>query len=172
MNISIRALTEDDLPAYKALRDEALRCAPDAFTSSYETEVHKSASSYASRLGALDSGHFVLGAFDAAGQLLGSIAVEREARPKKRHSAHVVGMMVAPAAQGQGIATKLIAVCVSNTQATSGLEQLTLTVTAANPHVVRLYEQAGFKAYGLLPRAIKVGEQYYDKLHMMLDLNR
>jgi RimJ/RimL family protein N-acetyltransferase len=172
VNISIRVLNEADLPAYKVLRDEALRCAPDAFTSDYATEVQKPAASYASRLGAPGSGHFVLGAFDAAGRLVGSIACEREQRLHKRHCAHVTGMMVAPAAQGQGIATQLIAACIDNTPASTGIEQLDLTVTAANTHVVRLYERAGFKAYGLLPRAIKVGDQYFDKLHMVLELKR
>ena len=49
----------------------------------------------------------------------------------------------------------------------AGLEQLTLTVTASNPHVVRLYERAGFRAWGLLPRAIVVRGVGYDQLHMV-----
>ncbi|MFN7858044.1 MAG: GNAT family N-acetyltransferase, partial [Acidovorax sp.] len=48
-----------------------------------------------------------------------------------------------------------------------GLTQLVLTVTASNTHVVRLYEQAGFRAWGLLPRAIVVDGVGYDKLHML-----
>jgi RimJ/RimL family protein N-acetyltransferase len=166
----IRLLAEHDLTAYKALRDEALRTAPDAFTSDYASSKDTPAQAYASRLGTPESGRFVLGAFDARGQLLGSIALEGEQRLHKRHCANVVGMMVAPAAQGQGIATKLIAACAIQARANSQLEQLMLTVTASNAHVVRLYERAGFVAYGLLPRAIKVAGVYYDKLHMVLDL--
>ena len=49
----------------------------------------------------------------------------------------------------------------------SGLEQLTLSVTASNHHVVRLYERAGFRAWGLLPRAIVVRGAGYDQLHMV-----
>lgn len=165
----IRALTVQDLPAYKALRDEALRVAPDAFTSDYATEVLRSADSYASRLGDVTSGHFVLGAFDDAGALLGSIALEREGRLHKRHCAHVTAMMVAQRAQDQGIATQLIAACARFAWASGHLEQLTLTVTASNTQVVRLYERAGFVAYGLLPRAVKMGDQYFDKLHMRLE---
>ena len=48
-----------------------------------------------------------------------------------------------------------------------GLEQLTLSVTASNSHVVRLYESAGFRAWGLLPRAIVVQGAGYDQLHMV-----
>jgi RimJ/RimL family protein N-acetyltransferase len=166
----IRLLTLADLPAYKALRDEALRSAPDAFTSDYASSVGTPAAHYAARLGTPQSGHFILGAFDEAGALLGSIALESETRLHKRHCANVVGMMVAPDAQKQGIATNLVAACANIARDNGQLEQLVLTVTASNLHVVRLYECAGFVPYGLLPRAIKVAGEYYDKLHMVLDL--
>jgi RimJ/RimL family protein N-acetyltransferase len=168
---AIRPLTEADLPAYKALRDGALRLSPEAFTSDYASSVHKPAEHYAARLGSPESGHFVLGAFNAAGDLLGSIALESESRLHKRHCANVVGMMVAPTAQKQGIATDLVASCATLARATGRLEQLVLTVTASNTHVIRLYERAGYVAYGLQPRAIKVAGNYYDKLHMVLHLH-
>lgn len=174
MLFHIRCLVSTDLVAYKALRDEALLRAPEAFTSDYESGKDRPADGYASRLGALDSGHFALGAFaglpGGQAQLLGSIALEREDRIKKRHCAHMVGMMVSPAAQGQGMATQLVAHCIGHAASCAHLEQLLLTVTASNAHVVRLYERAGFVPYGLLPRAIRVGTIYYDKLHMQLDL--
>jgi RimJ/RimL family protein N-acetyltransferase len=167
---TIRPLTHADLPAYKALRDEALRTAPQAFTSDYASSVNTPAEHYAARLGAPESGHFVLGAFNDAGDLLGSIALESEKRLHKRHCAHVVGMMVTPTAQKQGIAADLVAACASLARAHGQLEQLVLTVTASNTHVVRLYERAGYVAYGLQPRAIQVAGSYYDKLHMVLHL--
>jgi RimJ/RimL family protein N-acetyltransferase len=167
---TIRPLTPTDLPAYKALRDEALRTAPEAFTSDYASSVHAPAEHYAARLGSAQSGHFIIGAFDAAGELLGSIALESEQRLHKRHCANVVGMMVAPTAQKQGIAAQLVAACATLARANAQLEQLVLTVTASNTHVVRLYERAGYVAYGLQPRAIKVAGMYYDKLLMLLEL--
>ncbi len=182
MPFHIRPLTNIDLPAYKALRDEALLRAPEAFTSDYESGKDRPAGMYASRMGATDSGHFALGAFAGLpgslasspeqnpAQLLGSIALEREDRIKKRHIAHVVGMMVSSDAQGQGVATQLVAHCIGCALTRAHLEQLVLTVTASNAHAVRLYERAGFVPYGLLPRAIKIGDMYYEKLHMRLDL--
>jgi RimJ/RimL family protein N-acetyltransferase len=167
---SIRPLSRADLPAYKALRDEALRTAPDAFTSDYASSINTPAEHYAARLGTPESGTFVLGAFDDAGNLLGSIALESETRLHKRHCANVVGMMVAPTAQRKGIAADLVAACADMARANAHLEQLMLTVTASNTHVVRLYERAGYVAYGLLPHAIKVAGVYYDKLHMVLYL--
>ncbi|MNT56161.1 ribosomal-protein-alanine N-acetyltransferase [compost metagenome] len=76
-------------------------------------------------------------------------------------------MMVAPQAQRQGIGQQLVAACVEAASRVPGLTQLVLTVTASNTHVVRLYEQAGFRAWGLLPHAIVVDGVGFDKLHMV-----
>jgi RimJ/RimL family protein N-acetyltransferase len=163
----IRPLAAADAVAYKALRDEALRTAPDAFTSDYESSVGRDASEYVARFGPLESGQFFLGAFDATGELLGCLGCEREQRAKQRHCAVVVGMMVAPRAQRRGIGQQLVAACVEAAGRVPGLTQLVLTVTASNTHVVRLYEQAGFRAWGLLPHAIVVDGVGFDKLHMV-----
>ena len=99
--------------------------------------------------------------------LLGCIGSERELLPQQRHSARVVSMMVAPAAQRRGIGQQLLAASIEQAAQVAGLEQLTLSVTASNHHVVRLYESAGFRAWGLLPRAIVVRGVGYDQLHMV-----
>jgi ribosomal protein S18 acetylase RimI-like enzyme len=172
MTITIRALEPLDLAHFVTLRNASLQRFPEAFTSDYETERHKAPEAFASRLGAPASGHCIWGAFNASGQLLGTIASERDRdmRPQKRHIAHITAVMVAADAQQQGIATQLVSHCVDCLRANTEIDQLVLTVTASNTHVVRLYERAGFVPYGLLPRAIKVGEQFFDKLHMRLDL--
>lgn len=171
MDTTIRTLTADDVHAYKALRDEALRSAPEAFTSDYESAVLRPAAEYAQRFGDPRSGTFFLGAFDATGQLLGSVGCERESRAKQRHCATVVGMMVAPEAQRHGVGRTLVAACLEAAAQVPGLDHLVLTVTASNTHVVRLYERAGFRAWGLLPRAIVVNGVGYDKLHMVRPLH-
>ena len=51
--VQIRPLVAADALAYKALRDEALRTAPDAFTSDYESSVGRDASENEARFGAL-----------------------------------------------------------------------------------------------------------------------
>ena len=166
--VQIRPLQASDAVAYKALRDEALRSAPDAFTSDYESSVGRSAESYVERFGDPASGQFFLGAFDDSGALLGCVGCEREQRTKQRHCAVVVGMMVSPQAQRRGIGQQLVAASIQLARQVPGLTQLVLTVTASNTHVVRLYEQAGFRAWGLLPGAIVVNGVPYDKLHMLL----
>ncbi len=170
--LTLRSLESQDLPAFVALRNASLLRYPDAFTSDYTTEKDKPPQAFASRLGDAASGHFVLGAFDGQGQLLGTIAMERDSdvRPQKRHIAHITAVMVAESAQRSGVATHLVKRCVALAQANPSIDQLVLTVTASNTHVVSVYERAGFVRYGLLPRAILVQGQFFDKLHMRMDL--
>jgi RimJ/RimL family protein N-acetyltransferase len=170
--VAIRLLTTADLPAYKALRDEALRDFPEAFTSDFETERQRSFESFVARVSEPDMhGNKLWGAFDAQGLLIGSIGLEIQTRLQQRHIGTVLGMFVAMASQGTGVATKLIAHCAGFITATGRLDQLILTVTASNAHVVRLYERAGFVRYGLLPRAICVKGVFHDKLLMRLELH-
>ena len=165
--ISIRLLNDTDLPAYKALRDVGLQRDPEAFTSDWGTAASLSPAAYATRLGQPPQDHFILGAFDATGAMLGAGVCERQARLKKRHEAALVGMIIAPEARGQGIGRALLAEFDRLARQLPGLEQVVLSVTAGNAHAVRLYEGAGFVRYGLQPRAIKVDGQYHDKALMI-----
>lgn len=166
MTAAIRLLTPADAAAYKALREQALRDAPEAFVSDYATARQRPAAEYAQRFGKPLSGTFFLGAFDVQGRMVGSVGCERSPLVKQRHNASVVAMMVAAQAQRQGMGRALLMHCLALAERVPGLEQLTLMVTASNTHAVRLYERAGFRAWGLQPRAILVNGTAYDKLHM------
>lgn len=41
-----------------------------------------------------------------------------------------------------------------------------LTVTAGNDAAFKLYQRCGFIQFGLEPMAVRVGEDYFDKIHM------
>ncbi|HKX95953.1 MAG TPA: GNAT family protein [Methylibium sp.] len=175
----VRRLGPADLMAYKALRDEALRLHPEAFTSDHATERNRPAESYLPRLGLNEplGGSFLLGAFAGpAGreQLVGSVGLERETRSKTRHIAWLIGLMVLPGHTGGGLGTTLVARCIAEARAATGLEMLLLSVTASNHRVVQLYERAGFRRYGLLPRAVRIADgatpAYHDKAQMLLSL--
>lgn len=175
----IRRLGPADLAAYKTLRDEALRLHPEAFVSDHETERDRPPESYLGRLGLSEplGGSFLLGAF-ASGpdgeRLIGSVGLERETRSKTRHVAWLIGMMVLPSHTGQGIARQLLEVLIAEARLASGLHMISLTVTASSGRVVRLYERAGFRHVGLMPRAIRLvdhrGERYFDKAQMVFML--
>ncbi len=172
----VRLLTEADLPAYKVLRDLGLQHDPAAFTSDFESAQHQPASAYGSRLGQPPDDHFILGAFaqpatplnsGAAPALIGAVVCDREARRKIRHQASLVGMVVAPAARGQGVGSALLATLDTHVRQLPGLEQVLLSVTASNAAALRLYDRAGFRRYGLLANALKIGKTYHDKALMV-----
>ena len=168
----IRQLGIDDAASYHALRLRMLRIYPDAFTSSYEEDVEKPLSWVEARLapGSSAPDDFVLGAFGDGGQLTGSIGLNVEARRKQRHKGFVFGMYVAPEFAARGIGRALLASCIERARRIAGLEQIGLTVTASNQRAVKLYEAAGFRTFGIEERAIKVGEEYFAKAHMVLPL--
>lgn len=89
-DVTIRLLTDTDLPAYKALRDVGLQRDPEAFTSDFDSASALPPATYATRLGQPPDDHFILGAFDASGAMLGAVVCERQARLKKRHEAELV----------------------------------------------------------------------------------
>jgi len=162
----IRRLGAADLRAYKALRDEMLEAHPEAFTSDAFTERHRRADDYLPRLGLdqPDVGHVLLGAWDSGG-LTGAIGLERDRRLKVRHIGHLVGMMVRERSRKLGIGGALLDALLAEGRA-AALELLTLTVTEGNDSAIRLYERAGFVRFGLLQKAIKVGERYHAKVYM------
>ena len=176
----LRLLTAADLPAYKALRDTGLQHDPEAFTSDFESAQPLPATHYAARLGQPRDDHFILGALaastrasnpsDPSPALIGAVVCQREARRKTRHQAELVGMIVAPTARGQGVGRALLAAFDAQVRQVPGVEQIVLSVTASNAAALRLYEGAGFRRYGLLPRALKIGSTYHDKALMVKTL--
>ena len=168
--MQIRRLCAADAAAYREFRLRAFREHPEAFTSDYEEELHKSLAATAQRLHEAANVQF-WGAFSDApdSALIGLVGLDRETRVKNRHKARVVGMYVAAEHARQGIALALLAALISAARA-SGIELLVLTFTSINSHVERLYRRAGFVPFGVEPGAVKVDNQAYDKTHMYLQL--
>ena len=168
----IRRLQREDAAPYHALRLRMLCTFPDAFTSSYEEDSLKPLAWVEKRIVAGDEAphDFVLGAFDVADQLIGSVGLSVETRQKQRHKALLFGMYVAPESAARGVGRALLAACLERARAVPGLEQINLSVTAANARARRLYESAGFSVFGIEERAIKIGIEYFAKAHMTLRL--
>jgi ribosomal protein S18 acetylase RimI-like enzyme len=98
------------------------------------------------------------------------VGLSREPRVKNRHKASLVGMYVAPEHAKVGIGAALLRHAIEEARRQSGLEQLVLTVTETNVAARTLYEKAGFRSFGIEPRAIRVGDTYFEKNHMILFL--
>ncbi|MDQ6685330.1 MAG: GNAT family N-acetyltransferase [Pseudomonadota bacterium] len=167
----IRPLLAADLPAYKLLRDAMLEAHPESFTSDAAAERARPSADYLQRLGLdrSDGGHFTLGAWLGGEVLAGTISCEREVRTKVAHIGHVVGMMVRAESRRRGVGAALLGAGIDRARR-AGIEMLTLSVTASNDEAVQLYERHGFRRYGRLERALRVGRLYHAKLLMSLSL--
>lgn len=168
--IRIALLQGGDAPAYKVLRDASLLRTPEAFSTDYATAVTRPPAVYSARFSNPANGMFYLGAFTEDGRLVGSIGFEREQAKFKRHLGHIHAVMIDVNFEHQGIARQLLASCIAHAEKIDGLELLHLGVTASNERAVRLYEHAGFKPYGKMPRAIVIDGVGHDHLLMALAL--
>jgi RimJ/RimL family protein N-acetyltransferase len=168
----VRALERSDAPAYRALRLRGLAEHPDAFTSDADEDATKPLAWTERRIAAKpDAPHdVVLGAFGAAGALVGVVGMDVDPRRKVRHIGHVFGMYVPAESRGAGVGRLLLDALIARARTVGGLEQLRLTVTDGNAAARALYEHAGFVAWGTERAAIKVGGAAYDKVHMTMRL--
>ena len=169
-DIAIRRLTPEDAADYRALRLRGRKEHPDAFTSSYEETVTKPLASTLERLRA-EGPEAVYGAF-VDGELVGVVGLAREPREKNRHKATVFGMYVAPEQARRGVGSALLHYVVDEAMRQDGVAQVVLTVTETNAAARTLYETFGFRSFGVEPRAIRVGDSYFDKNHMIFFLGQ
>ena len=166
--MELRALTSDDAVAFWQLRLTGFRDDPEAFGSTAEDHATRPLTDVERELGSGED-HYVIGAFDGA-SLVGIIGFDRERRAKRRHRAVVWGMYVDRSARGRGVGRALLDELLARARRVAGLEQLLLTVMAANGSARRLYERAGFAVYGHAPRAMLMDGAAYDEDLMRLDL--
>ncbi len=170
--MEICTLAAADADAFWALRLRSMREHPESYGWSYE-ELRDTPIA-AVRRGFVDEWclpeSFVLGAFDAAGQLVGMLGLRREVRQKWRHKAVVRSVYVVPEARGRGISKALLTECVNRAKALPGLEQLYLSVGTYNTPARSLYASFGFESFGVEPRALKLTDRYVDEELMVLHL--
>ena len=106
--IVLRRLTRADAAVYRAFRQAQLSATPTAFTSTAAEERLKSVSWAADRIQhpehPLD---FILGAFDAAGRLVGMAGLTVPPQHQARHKGTLVGMAVAGEVAGRGGRTRI-----------------------------------------------------------------
>ena len=164
----VRKLTEDDLEAIWALRLRALKDNPEAFGSTYEETLARGKSWMLQRLRGKEDETFYLGAFEET--LIGMVAFYREEGSKSRHKGYVVSMYVLPESRGLGAGKALMQELIIRTKQIEGLEQLLLAVVTTNQAAYQLYRSLGFEMYGTEPKALKLGEEYWDEHLMVLDM--
>ncbi|PTT90458.1 GNAT family N-acetyltransferase, partial [Pseudomonas sp. HMWF005] len=153
--------------AYRELMLEAYDRHPQAFTSSVRERATMPLSWWEARLTSkLDA---VLGAFEG-GTLAGIVGLAFEPREKARHKATLFGMYVSADFRRHGLGHELVQAALTEAHSHPALKLIQLTVTAGNDAAFNLYQRCGFIQFGLEPLAVRVGEDYFDKIHMWREL--
>ena len=169
--MEIRKLTPEHAEAYRRLMLQALEQFPQVFVESFEEGLDPATSGVAARVRDIGQpGNQFFGAFSDENELVGAVGVQQERLRKWRHKGIIFGMYVAQSHQGCGIGRKLLKTAVASAREMNGLEQLLLVVGEQSPGALRLYESLGFRSFGVEPRELKVGDQYYNGIHMWLKL--
>jgi ribosomal protein S18 acetylase RimI-like enzyme len=168
--MQIRQLTRADAESFWRFRLLALESEPAAFGESAAEHKKQTVESFAHRLDAGDES-FVLGAFEGQ-ELVGVAGFYREAREKQRHTGHIWGVFVSPGYRNRKIGRALILGIIERSRSLPGLKKIRLTVSAAQTNARKLYAGLGFRAYGVEPQALRVGDDYFDEDLMFLDLEK
>ena len=169
MQVEIRALNPEDLPALRDLRLRALREHPEAFATSEAEERERSPEELARRL-APALHQVTLGAFDRD-RLVGFVALTRSTRIRQHHRATLTAMYVAPEARGAKLGRALLEQALAIAREW-GVMDVALAVTVGNREARALYAAAGFLSYGVEPRGLNVEGRLYDVELMNLQLGQ
>lgn len=165
-----RLLQADDAAAYRGLMLWAYRHHAEAFTSSVAEREDLPLSWWVGRLGhGASSDARVLGLV-IDGELVGAAGLSVEPRERTRHQGTLFGMVLRPPWRGQGLGDALVAAVLQQARQWPGMQQVTLTVSHGNQPALALYQRHGFQVWGREPRAVMLGDQAIDKLHLWCDL--
>lgn len=164
-----RKLTEEDIDQLWSIRLRSLQDNPEAFGSTYGETLERGKENMRQRLLKPHAETFYIGAFEDE-RLVGIVGFFRESGTKGQHKGYIISMYVAPEQRGRGIGKALVTEAIAQARTIPGLDQLLLAVVTTNTAARQLYRSLGFEAYGLEPRALKYGDQYWDEELMILRL--
>jgi ribosomal protein S18 acetylase RimI-like enzyme len=156
----IRRLTEATAAAFRDIRLDALRTAPEAFGSSYDSEKDRPEADFAATLGR----NYVAGAW-LGSTLVGTAGYYPLTGPKLAHRGNIWGVFVRPDHRGAGIARVMIEHLLA--VARDEVLQVHLSVVTTNAAAIALYQRLGFSTYGTEPRSLQIGGRFFDE-HLMV----
>jgi RimJ/RimL family protein N-acetyltransferase len=166
----IAALSAADAPRYRALMLHAYASAADAFASTAEERAAQPESWWVARIADPMGLSQAFGAFDGE-ELVGTATIGFSATPKTRHKALLIGMFVREADRGRGVGKAVLRAALAAAAARSGVQVVTLTVTEGNVPAIALYEDCGFRVFGVEPMAIATTAGFKSRVHMWLPLS-
>ena len=161
--ITIQRLNPMHAEAYRAMMLEAYEHHPDAFLSSTSERAALPLSWWQKRLDDNPEANEMV--FDEQGRLCGAAGLSVGVREKEVHKATLFGMYVPSACRGRGIGAHLVQAVLDEARDRQVL-LVQLTVTRGNAAAERLYAAKGFEVFGVEPMALRLGELFWDKVHM------
>ncbi|PLZ00772.1 N-acetyltransferase [Burkholderia sp. WAC0059] len=162
--ITIRPLDTSDAERYKTIRLLAVKTSPTSLWPTLEEVESLSIDEFADRLVSTET-QAVFGAF-ALDTLVGITGVRRESLVQVRHQATIWGVFVDPEYRRNGIAQKLLNAATEHARQEWDCIQMKLYVNAENAAAKELYLSQGFVIVGMEPRALRVGDRFYDEERM------
>jgi len=164
---NVRRLRVEDAASLVSLRREALEADPLAFGASIDDDRGLSLELVRASLADHEE-QAVFGCLEGD-RLIGMVGVIRASKVKQRHIGSVWGMYVTPRARSKGAGRALLDAAIQQARKW-GLSQLQRGVTETASTAKRLYERAGFRAWGREPRALRWKGRFVDEHHRVLEL--
>ena len=170
--MTIRPVHPADLAAFRAMRLEAVRDYPLAFTADLaETSARPIEwwRDLISRNGGDGTASVVMVADAGEGGLAGMTGLFSPTQPKLAHAATIWGVYVRPSFRGRGIGEQLLRACIDWARA-KNFTTVKLSVVEGNEFARRCYERVGFTPYGVEPLAVQWEGKLYDETLMAIRL--
>lgn len=164
--IVIRPFRADEAVAWRTIRLQALRDAPEAFGQTLEAAESLSMQHFEDTV----SGPFPPFAAFEGSDPVGTAGFYILGGPKMSHRGVLWGMYVTPSHRRLGIGGRLIAAIIDH--ARGRVEQIHLHVVTTNFAAYNLYRRMGFLAYGVEPRALRHAGRDFDEAMMVRMLDR
>jgi ribosomal protein S18 acetylase RimI-like enzyme len=168
-DLDIRPLAAADAREFRQIRLQAISDSPLAVWPTYEEEAKRTVKEIEARIQKTDL-QVVFGAFIGS-ELAGIAGLRREPLDQLRHKAVLWGVFVNPNRRRGGLARKLFSRVLSFARE-EGVLQIQLCVNVENVRARNFYRTLGFESFGVEPRAMRVGDRYFDEEHMVLRLDK
>jgi len=163
--IVIRPISRDEAVTWRALRLEAMRAFPAAFSASPDDWELLPLEEVAGRI-PLPGGDDVLYGVYLDGELSGCAGFAREKGAKERHKGLLWGVYLRAALQGRGLGERLTQMVID--WARPRVDLLLCAVGSDNLGARALYIRLGFVLYGTEPRALRIDGRDYDEDHLVM----
>ena len=164
-SISVVVLGPRDWRDLRAIRLEALRSEPAAFSSSYEETLAWSDEDWRRRLTNDDRLHLVARVENCPIGIVGAYLRSDEGDDSV---AVVFGMYVTMEHRGRGIGRLLLTSLIDRLSAFPQIATIRLWVTQTQDPARALYESMGFRVVGKVKEGIVIDDRQYDELIMEL----